>query len=156
MRETCARNKRSCDQFLITNRYYNSGIFVSNRDIAMLPVKAQYLLKSQIEKFDHFKRNIKNCALKSYVWQPDDLCLRRKKCYKSIGDSGNQKSLKSPLTYFKKFSKIDCPCYGLHFYECETTVQLQKKRAILFDYTISPNQWLSDDVPSCIHLFEFI
>ena len=103
----CTNNITECDAFLITEQYHS--LFEMNRDLLMLPLRAINKLQNQSELFKNFKNKIKNCALKQYVWQSNDVCLKRKKCYISVDNSRR-----------KKFMKSNCPCNGFHFHECKT------------------------------------
>ena len=103
----CTNNRAECDAFLITEEYHS--VFEINKNLLMLPLRAINQLQNQSEQFKNFKNKIKNCALRQYVWQSDDVCLKRKKCYISVDNRRK-----------KKFTKINCPCNGYHFHECKT------------------------------------
>jgi hypothetical protein len=104
----CTNNKTECDAFLITEYFHSQ--FEMSRYIVMLPLRAIESLKNQTVRFKNFKNKIKNCSPKLYSgWQSGEFCSKRKKCYISQDKRRN-----------KKYTKSNCPCDGLHSYECKS------------------------------------
>jgi hypothetical protein len=113
--DKCAKNKTDCDDFITIRKYLRSFIFKSNIGMPIDVIGLEMMAK-RINNFKKFETKIKECPKTlsnfKYVFQTKDICMRRKKCYKS---SNRLNGVTHPQAYIK----IDCPCDGRHIYECE-------------------------------------
>lgn len=88
-------------------------------DWKVFPTETERLMKYHEIKFKTLKEEIRNCksyqaiSFNSTDLQPNDVCIRRRKCYKQVIKVNFDMKLKQNV-----FMKIDCPCDGKHSYEC--------------------------------------
>ena len=114
--DKCAKNKTDCDDYIIIRKYFKRFISKSNFAIPIdLSIMSEMMAKRK-NKFKKFETHIKECPETlsnfKYVFQTKDICMRRKKCYKSSNRSNG-------VAHSQAYIKINCPCDGRQSYECE-------------------------------------
>ena len=87
-RGRCATSETMCKEFKLKERFYSSRLY---KDIVKKVNKSKAKAMRHHEKrFKMLKGEIKNCTLyqtesfNETTWQPSDVCMRRRKCYKQV------------------------------------------------------------------------
>ena len=102
--DKCAFDKTAC-------QYYNSLVFGLN----LRKSSAQ-----EINKFNDFKRFIKNCTTVKYEWRAGDFCLNKAKCFSY--------DFNVILGIWEEI-KTTCACTGKHSYKCNENICSTNKTA---------------------------
>ena len=122
-RSKCAKSVKTCEEFNMISRNFNTRLFTTNIRIAGLTDIFQASSRNEEKKFEAFKKGIKDCPSKviEINWRSEFVCMKRKKCYEQT----NHKSSKAQVS----FKKIECPCDGFYSYECSKDYCAQGKHA---------------------------
>ena len=141
-KEICARSKIKCREYLSKENHLKVAMERSFVHITIMSNK-QISHSTRLEaEYFRFKKRIGNCPKTPYKWQPNDVCIRQRNCFKF-----QERSLIERFFGIRKsrqtLKRIICPCYGKHTYVCGNSINycsVNKEACDLFKYKVI-NPW---------------
>lgn len=115
-RNKCVKHESKCDEYLLLKRHYNSRLFTRNSELAMFSENTQAIMLESRYAFVRFENQImQKCPIHALrklkpSWTKNDVCLKRKKCFRQVYHRFSY-SLTNNM-------KTDCSCDSQHRYSC--------------------------------------
>ncbi len=116
--QKCSKSKSECTKFQQIEEALNSNLFLNMNRLTFINEKAKLKRKKMQNDFNSLKSKIKNCIRPSLNFSSNDLCIKRKYCFK--GKIPNTLNLIKDNNHKEKQSLVrtNCPCDDNYPIDC--------------------------------------